>query len=465
MKNSRQCWPQGQLLFVLLASMSLTAVARAQDPPTQDQVQQNTQSSVGPAQDPAPPPIPAAIAPSGPLDTKIHPAGRTVPWLGNESPLQWGSFSVGNFSYQHVNDSFQPIGTQPSADISLNILRTSLVFDRYFFGKHRVVLQYEPQLATLNGKFAGNAGFDNTLMLGTTIQATPRLTMTLKDAFADVHSRQLYPPGYVAVDEQAGNLIQNNFLQNAGSYLSNEVTAVVSYLLSPRTTLTVSPDYKYIKTTNDQQVIYLANGHQIANTVALTHALTEHQSIGALYTIEVLRQNDAAGVPGNSYFHTAGLFYANRLAATWWIRGVFGLNDARYPGTIPSTNTYAGSFSVIKTFTTATFSLGYTRGRVDDNFLTTRIGDLVQASYSQHLTKRLAWNNGLGYYREVGADPRNMGNTAGAGLDFEILRNVFLQGSYAHLFQKSSTPQLLSGTRNTVVVAVKWEPRGPIVAH
>jgi hypothetical protein len=436
---------------MLLASLLLSAVVRAQDPPTQDE--------------PTPPPVPAAIAPSGPVDAQIHPAGKTVPWLGSGSPLQWGPFSVGNFSYQHVNDSFQPIGTQPPADISLNILRTSLIFDHYFSGKQRVVLQYEPQLATLNGKIAGNAGFDNALMLGTTFQTTPRLTMTLKDAFADVHSRQLYPPGYLAVDEQAGNLIQNNFLQNAGSYLSNEVAVVASYLLSPKTTLTVSPDYKYIKTTNDQEVIYLANGHQIANTVALTHALTERQSIGALYTIEVLRQNDAAGIPGNSYFHTGGLSYANRLSATWWIRGVFGVNAARYPGNTPSTNTYAGSLSVVKTFTTATVSLGYSRGRVDSNFLTAHIGDLVQAAYTQHLTKRLAWNGGLGYYREVGADPRNMGKTAGAGLEFEILRNVFLEGSYAHLFQKSSTPQLLSGTRNTVILAVKWEPRAHAVGH
>jgi hypothetical protein len=120
---------------------------------------------------------------------------------------------------------------------------------------------------------------------------------------------------------------------------------------------------------------------------------------------------------------------------------------------------------VVKSFTTATLSLGYMRGRVDNNFLTTHIGDLVQAAYSQHLTKRLAWNNGLGYYREMGADPRNMGNTAGTGLEFEILRNVFLEGNYAHLFQKSSTPQLLSGTRNTVILAMKWEPRAPAVAH
>ncbi|MGC1482163.1 MAG: hypothetical protein WA789_00075 [Candidatus Acidiferrum sp.] len=467
-----------QLFSLFLGTLLLAVIVRAQDPSVQQDppVQQNPPIQEDPQQAPknapaqiegptTPTPDPAVIAPTGPVDTQIHPAGKAVPWFGSASPLRWGPISIGNFTYQHVNDDFQPIGAQPAEDISLNILRTSLVLDQYLWGKQRLVLQWEPQLATLNGKIAGNAGFDNALMLGTTFQGSPRLTVTVKDAFADVHARELYPPGYLAVDEQAGNLIQNNFLQNAGSYLSNEVSVIVGYLISPQTTLTISPDYKYIHAADNQEVLYLASGNVIANTVALTHALTERQSIGVLYTLEMLRQNDDAGVPGNSFFHTVGLYYANRLSATWWVRGEFGLIAARYPADIPPTNTIAGTFSIVKTFTTGSFSIGYTRGRVDNNFLTAQIGDLVQAAYSQHLTKRLAWNSGLGYYRETGADPRNMGNTAGTGLEFEMLKNVFVDASYAHLFQKSSTPQLLSGTRNTVILGIKWEPRGPLLAH
>jgi len=448
-----------RLGLLLSASLAFSAAAGAQDttPP------QETKETA-PPEEASKPAVAATIAPAGPVDTALHPAGKAVPWFGSTSPLQWGPLSIGNFTYQHVNDRFAPTGNQPEANIDLSIFRTSVVFDHFFYGKQRVVLQWEPQLAILNGKIAGNAGFDNDLVLGTTFQTSPRLTVTLKDAFADVHSRQLYPPGFLAVDQQAGNLIQNNFLQNAGSYTSNEVAAVISYLISPKTTLTDSPDYKYIHATNDQQVLFLANGHQIANTVALTHALTERQSLGVVYTVELLRQNDAAGLPGSSYFHTAALYYANRISETWWVRGEFGVNLARYPRNIPPTNTFAGTFSIVKTFTAGTVSLGYTRGRVNDNFLTDHIGDLVQAASTVHFTKRLAWNTGLGYYRETGSDPRNVGNTAATGLEFEVLRYVFVEGSYAHLFQKSNTLQLLSGTRNTVLVGIKWEPRPP-VAH
>src|SRR5690348_10849087 len=212
-----------RLSLLLLGSMLFSVIVRAQDPPVQQEQQQGETKASAQTEEPAaPPPTPAAIAPGGPVDAQIHPAGKAVPWFGSSSPLQWGPFSIGNFTYQHVNDNFQPIGNQPAQDISLNILRTSIVFDQYLWGKQKLVLQWEPQLATLNGKVAGNAGFDNALSLGTTYQSSPRLTLTFKDVFADVHARQLYPPGYLAVDEQAGNLIQNNFLQNAGSYLSNE---------------------------------------------------------------------------------------------------------------------------------------------------------------------------------------------------------------------------------------------------
>lgn len=459
MRNMKREWIRIGPMLVL--SLALSAINRAQDttPPPAQPGQQEQQ----PANDPANPgqPTPAgAVAPAGALGTGTPvPAGRVVPWLGTASPLRWGDFSIGNFTYQQVSDHFQPVGNVPSANIALSILRTSVIFDHYF-GKHQLLLQYEPQLAVLNGKVAGNAGLDNDLNLGWTFLLTPRLTMVVKDMFADVHSRQLYPANYLGIDQQAGNLIQNNFLQNAGSYWTNQVTGVITYLISPRLMLTLSPSYKYTHATNDQEVLFLANGHDISDAAALTYALTQRQTIGAVYTLELLREKDAAGILANSYFHTVGFYYANRLSQSWWLQGQLGANLARYPNDIPPVTTVAGTLSLIKTFTTGNFAIGYSRGRVENaNFLTARTGDLVQASYTQHLGKRLTWNNGAGYYRESGADPRNMGNLLATGVDLEIRPNLFLTGSYSHMFQKSSTLQLLSGTRNTYIFGLKWAPQ------
>jgi len=209
-------------------------------------------------------------------------------------------------------------------------------------------------------------------------------------------------------------------------------------------------------------VLFVAEGNIFSNTVALTHALTERQSIGVTYALEYLRQDNAAGLPVNTFFHTVGLYYANRLAESWWFRSEVGANFARYPDNIPPADTVAGSLSIVKTFTRGSVALGYSRGRIQDNFVTNHIGDLAQASYTQHFGRRLAWNTGAGYYRETGAEPRNQGNLLATGLDLEVHANLFVIASYTHTFQKSSTPQLLSGTRNTFIVGMKWEPRPPV---
>jgi len=127
--------------------------------------QQNPQPDKTTQEEPPVPTVgPAAIWPT-PLDAQIHPAGQAVPWLGSSFPLRWGDFSIANFSYNYVNDRFQPLGAGPSEDINLNILRTSLVFEHHF-GKQDLLLQYNPQLAVLNGKVAGNADMDNEVALG-----------------------------------------------------------------------------------------------------------------------------------------------------------------------------------------------------------------------------------------------------------------------------------------------------------
>src|SRR5271165_1293882 len=216
----------------------------AQDPNTQ-------QPGNAPQQNPQPdnttPPPPPALPPPpgpGPIDTQIHPAGQAAPWLGTASPLRWGDFSIGNFTYNYVRDDFKPAGGGPSADLSLDILRTTLIFQHYF-GKQLLLLQYVPQLAVLNGKIASNAGVNNEVALGTTFQITPRFSLVIKDGFAQVKSRELYPPNYLAVDQAGGNPIQANFLQNTGSYLQNTLTAIGVYQVSSRDTLTFSSAYKY----------------------------------------------------------------------------------------------------------------------------------------------------------------------------------------------------------------------------
>ncbi len=460
------------LQLIIVASLGfMPSLVGAQEPnpqPPDNPPQQTPQpDKTTQSEQPVPPVGPAAIGPT-PFDVQIHPAGQAVPWLGSSSPLRWGDFSIANFSYNYVNDRFQPFGDEPSEDLDLNILRTSLVFEHHF-GKQDLLLQYNPQLAVLNGKVASNAGMDNEIALGTTFQLTPRFTLVVKDAFVQMHSRQLYPPDYLAVDQEGGNLIQDNFLQNAGSYLMNMATGIGVYQWSPRDTLTFSTSYKYAHAGADNNLadeVPVETGSDFAESVAFTHRLTLRQTVGALYTFELLRQAENMAVPGNSYFHTIAGFYAIQATETWAVRGEFGGNFALYPNGVLPLKTLAGGASIVKNFKNdmGNFALGYTRGRTENNFITAHVGDLIQATYSQHLFKRLVWNNGGGYYREMGADPRDTGKMLATTLNYEIIPNFFLSGEYAYLWQRASTPQLLSGRRNTAVLGLRWEPHR-LLAH
>jgi hypothetical protein len=462
MQNARRQHFWLQVIVLALLGFLPTALV-AQDPNQQQQGNPPPQNPPTTQEEPPPPPAPATPAATGPtpLDTQIHPAGQAVPWLGSSSPLRWGDFSISNFTYNFVVDHFQPFGGDPAEDMDLNIFRTSIVFEHYF-GKQHLLLQYNPQLAILNGDVAGNAGMDNQIALGTTFLISPRFTFVVKDAFIQMNARQLYPEDYLAVDNLGGNVIQNNFLQNAGSYIANTITGIGVYQWTPRDTLTFSSSYKYAHATGDEpnNNALVQTGSDFAESVAYTHRLTSRQSIGALYTLELLHQSENVAIPGNSYFNTVAGFYAIQVAEMWAVRGEFGGNFATYPDGTPPLKTLAGGVSIVKNFKNdmGNFALGYTRGVTENNFITAHTGDLLQAVYSQHLFKRLVWNSGAGYYRQMGADPRDVGKLVHTALDYEIIPNFFLSGQYAYLFQKADTPDLLSGERNTFILGLKWEP-------
>lgn len=469
MKNRK-----GELLRAAIlagVAMLLPGMAMAQDPGQQQQQQQQQDPDQGnpPAQQPPAPqqqdaPPPAALPPGPqPLDTQIHPAGQAVPWLGTTSPLRWGDLSIGSFTYNYVDDRFVSLAGGPTQQIDLNILRTSIVFQHYF-GKQLLLLQYEPQVAVLNGKFAGNAGMDNEFALGTTFNITPRFSFVLKDGFAQMSSRELYPPAYLAVDGQNGNLIQSNFLQNAGSYLSNTVTGIGVYQLSQRDSLTFSSAYRYAHADGNnavgQQIQLVQTGDDFANSVAYTHRLTLRQSVGATYTLEILHQSQNVDFPGNTFFNTVAGFYALQLSETWNLKGELGANFISYPNNVPPQHMLAGTVAFVKNFKNdlGNFAIGYTRGVTNNNFLTARTGDLLQATYSQHLMKRLIWNNGAGYYRQTGADPRSFGKLLSSALDFEFAPSFFVSAQYSYLFQEADVADLLSGRRNTAVFGIRWQP-------
>ncbi len=116
--------------------------------------------------------------------------------------------------------------------------------------------------------------------------------------------------------------------------------------------------------------------------------------------------------------------------------------------------------SLVESFSQAVaLTVAFTRGvTFNNNYLTTRKADRVDATLGLHLFPRLVFNPGGGYYRELGGDPRTSGKYATGTLDYKLTTNFTAFTSYSYSFQGSSTPQLLSGLRRTLVWGLRWQP-------
>ena len=444
-----------------------SSIARAQqDQSTQsDSTQQPVPDQPKPApQDsgnPSPDTTPAPVGAPMPIDTTIKAAGSSLPWAGSGSLLKWGPFSVASLDYTYIKDQLAVNSGQPPADLGLNIFSADLAFE-WLFKRNRFLFQYTPNLAIVNGDVSTSAGLDNSFGFATAIQLNPRLTMTLKDDFSQVRSRSLFPDNYLLSDALSGSSVQSNFLENSGSFLQNTVSVAFDYKWSQRTSITVQPAYRYLRTSSDN-LNYRANQQDVATTVAVTYALSPTRNIGVLDSIQYLRTTDP--LPMETVYNTTNLFYSQQLSASWFIQGQLGVQMSLENGAQGNYSRLSAGGTIIKQFQHSSISLAYLRGRgMTTSYITNNSEDRVDANYRVEVTRRLGANAGLGYYRESGSEPHTQAKYAIGELRYLLLPAVYLSAEYSRRFQSSPNIQLVSGNRNTYVFGVHWQP-SPLSRH
>jgi hypothetical protein len=446
-----------RLSLVAVLILALSAIVRAQEetsskPPDQQEQQKPDTTATPVANQAGDVQPPAAPTPAYPVDATPRVAGKAVPWLGTRGPLHYGPFSVASVELFEVYDQFYPSGGGAEEISQLELLRTNIVFDKVFW-KTRLILQYTPELVTFNGHTSTTADGNNVINMGTTIDFTPRLSVTLKDAFGVAHTRQAFSDELLLSDRETGGVVQNYFLENSGTHLENTFNLILNYKMSPRLLLTVAPTYIYADTTNPQGE-YKVNDSDDA--VGLTYALSPRSNIGVLETVEYLIPVKPATTAG--FFRTTALFYSEQISPTWWITGKLGAEAAKYPGFNGTNWSTAGGGTLLKKFSTGDLAIAYTRGSTITNFLANRQVENADVSYTMIFSHRFKWTNGVGYYREVGGDPRIIGKYGLTSMQYRLGAGFSLVGNYTRRAQSSSTPQLISGDRNTFLVGLRWEP-------
>jgi hypothetical protein len=402
----------------------------------------------------------APVGPPNPYAGTIKDVGTGLPLFGTSStPLRWGDFSISAFDFIGVHDNFD-LSSSPNALTSdLYFLRAGLMYDHYLWkDKNRIVLQYLPQLAIANGHVYANAAMNNNLSLGTKFELTPRLSLTVGDIFVQTQSNPLIPLNYLSTDANAGSFVQNNFLETNGSFIANTASGVLEYALSPRSNVTFSPQFRYSRAINNLSN-YQANGQAYAGVFTFGHALTPHRTMGIVDSFQYLKESTLS-TPQNATYNTIGLFYSEQLARTFWISGNLGaVNQSSSNLAVANGWGFNGGLSLIKSLTPRiTLTLGYSRGMTFSNYVTLRRSDRVDASAGFRVTSRISWNNSIGYFRELGAEPRTSAKYAETDFTYRIIGSFNFFTTFAYTFQSSSTVQLLSGTRKTLAYGIRWSP-------
>ena len=397
---------------------------------------------------------PAGPTPGMPIDTEIRMRGKAAPFAGFSSPLRWGPFAIGSTEFVSVHDKFEPGGGLPASNLSLGLLRTNLILGIDYRALHLGV-QYSPQLAFLNGKVTGNASADNALDLGTAIELSPRFTLFVKNQFTQTKKRQMFPDAVLDIYRQTGGILPGDFLENNGSYLEDSFSLGFNYKLSPRWTVTELPLIRYVSLRNDA-LAYTATGRDIKNSLAFAYKWSARINIGFLYTFEA--GHTIRPLQSDNYFHGGALFYSEQFTPSLWIQGTVGGEVAFYPVAGPPPVFFTGALAVVKNFPKSAAAVSLSRNKQLQNYLTDRLSDRVDVTYTMPVFTRLAWKNGAGYYREIGPPPQTQGKYASTSLDYRLPAGFVAFANYMFRFQRAQTLQLATGTHNTFVFGLRWEP-------
>lgn len=401
-------------------------------------------------------------APAGAVDPyagTLKEVGTGLPLLGTSStPLRWGDFSISRLEYLGLRNDFQPSGSGAHTITNASLFRTGLMFD-HTFRYSRLVLEYLPELAIINGTVSKGASSNNSFEVGTSIPISGRMSLTLQDSFLQNQANQLIPQNYLATNWSAGAVSQNNFLNNNGNFLSDTASASVQYAFSPRTSMVVTPFFTYARSSfNGSSSGSATQGQIYGATASLSRALSPYRRVGVAESYEYARE--LAGISNGVRYATSSVFYSQQVSRYWWITGTAGASHQNSSNqSNPTDWAFSGGGTITGSISNSVgLSLAYTRAVMFNNYVSTQQADRADAAIDLHVISRLRWSNGIGYYREVGPSPRNTGKYAGASLSFNLFGDIYLFGAFVHTYQSTSTQQLLSGIQDTAAFGIRWEP-------
>jgi hypothetical protein len=427
--------------------------------PTTDSAEANAESS---SDTPADNPGGAQAAnPPGNVDsntTSTVSDNNTVRQLGTPFPLQLQAqgLKIGPFYIPSISDSFwyaansepgQPTQSFAGNSITANIVATKMLNNGV------LAFQAREQFSFLNSVqpyLNQSAAFDFTKQL------SERWSLTASANLTYFQNSILANPQYLLSYQNAGQLQQTLFVQqrNYTMYESNNIG--LSYSLTGRTQITLSPilggAFSYIP----QQG--WVNTHQFGGAVGVTHEVTSNLTLGAFYNLSHSATSGVSDAPGwNSENWGVSLLY-NR--PSWSVAGALSAGGQLVANIWTLTPT--GSLKVMKRFnrfSRSSIAAAYTRSEAGSIILSSGYFDQGNISYSQNIDRKLSFNVGVGMYRTINTGSSQNGKTVGGGVNYQYSSRLSFNAGYNFAHQNGmSTATFLPflGNTNSLNLGVTW---------
>lgn len=425
-----------------------------------------------PAPDPLKPKNPDGTDVNPALDQDQNPESETVSsadsqitQIGTANPLstagrfRWGPLALGASDIRGAVDLIRPSNAAegPSQTNILSLFETNIVLDQRF-GRNRLALQYSPRVAISNGQVAydylnQNFAIDSYYLLGS------RWSLSLRDRFLTASNSGLQGGVFADANAITSTTLQNDFLDNRETFLTNSASATLSYGVSPRTVLTFSPSVDYSRTSGLNPATTLNNGTNVSGLnsgaeVRVQHLISPLTTIGAYVSLRFVQFNGF--LPASSYY-TAGFSLSHQLTATTGFNLNLGATQTVFSGQQKYWET-TGSVAFFKTFQRSRLSILYTRGQPAAGYVTNYLSQRVDGILHVLVSPRMSFDAGVGYEGELSAQDKVSGTYVTGGAEYLLGPTWSVFSSFAYKYQVSNNIQLFAGTREFASLGLRWYP-------
>jgi hypothetical protein len=382
----------------------------------------------------------------------FHEIGSAGVLAGSPEGLHWGKFYIPSADAMGAVERLETTGVAGTDIESEALFSAMLVYDREF-KTNRIAIQYRPRLAVANGQVQKDFSNQN-VSLDMILYSRPRWNVRFGNNFQYYYTQQSLGALYLSVDAVSSSTVSNFFVDSSNRWMSNNAFVSVSYALSARTSITVTPSYIYSESGTTTTV---SRGQSYGGSVSWSHQTSARQSVGIQYSAQEIHEGGSSA--SDATYQTIAGTLERQLAPTWLLKGAAGATRTTY--SIGSDQIFAyGNFSLVKRFVRSAMALNYVRGDSFANgFISNQYTDRVDLTYQAQIGRRWNWAAGGGYLRQVqGGGFGAKYATGQLGYLMAPRAGIYATTNYVRKNQTGNSSGLFSGNSDIFSFGISWQP-------